>query len=199
MLAFLSEDAAMDRQELAAKGMKVSDVMVLERPVEIPGYSGTARFRLVLLETPENPLVSLFLTEHLTPEVTRFAEFLIHPNDARGIASVTIVADDPQSLKAVFQAFTGKGPIVKAGGTLFFEAGFARVEIIASESFNVCFPGFELEVQRPYVLGQCLSVGDIAQTTACLRRGGIAFGRQDGMVTVAPNDACGVLLQFRQI
>ncbi len=88
---------------------------------------------------------------------------------------------------------------MESDGTLVFEAGRSTVEIIATGSLEARFPGCEVEKQRPYVLGQCLSVGNIALTKSCLSRGGIAFRQQsDGEVTVAPEDACGVLLQFRQ-
>lgn len=199
LIAFESEDAAADRVSLAARKLSVSDVMYLERPVDINGYSGTARFRLLVLETPEHPLVQLFFTEHLTPEVTRFPEYLVHPNDTRGIQSVTLVADNPESLRVVFETCIGVEPYMEPDGALVFAAGPSTVEIIESGSLGARFPGYELEKQRPYVLGQCLSVGNIALTKSCISRGGITFRQQnDGVVTVAPADACGVLLQFRQ-
>ena len=199
LIAFLSEDTTADREVMTAGALSVGEVMNLERPVEISGYSGIARFRLLLLETPEHPLVQLFLTEHLTPEVTRFPEYLIHPNDALGIQSVTIVADNPESLRVVFETCIGVDPFVEPDGALVFAAGRSTVEIIATGSLGERFPGYEVERQRPYVLGQCLSVGYIPQTMACLAHGRITFRQEsDGVVTVAPEDACGVLLQFRQ-
>ncbi len=199
LISFLSLDAGADRERLLAAGLRTSEVMYLERPVEIDGYSGKARFRLLLVETPGHPLVQLFFTEHLTPEVTRFADYLVHPNDARGIHSVTIVADDPATLRAVFTACTGTEPLQEPDGALVFEAGETLIEIIAAATLEGRFPGCQLEAERPYVLGQCLAVGDVSRTTSALAQGGIAFQQQDdGLVTVAPEDACGVLLQFRQ-
>ena len=148
LIAFLSEDAAADRESLAAKELAVSDVMYLERPVDISGYSGTARFRLLLLETPEHPLVQLFLTEHLTPEVTRFPQYLVHPNDTRGIGSVTIVADNPESLRVVFETCIGVEPGMEPDGTLVFEAGHSTVEIIATGSLGARFPGCAVEIRH---------------------------------------------------
>ena len=144
--------------------------------------------------------VQLFFTEHLTPEVIQFPAFLSHDNDAKKLYSVTIAADEPEALRHLFESCIGVAPSRDADGALRFQAGFATVAIIPVHSMATRFPGCDVEQNLPYLIGLCLAVGDISLTVSCLTRGKIPFTTDnDGVLTVAPKDACGVLLQFREM
>jgi len=197
LVALASANAAADRARMADAGYAVSAVLTLERPLDFGTHSGVARFKLVLVETPEHPLIQIFFTQHLTPDLVWIPRFMAHPNGACGISAIIMLADEPRALRHLFECAMGSPAKVSKDGIVRFQSGPTMLEIIPANAGATSAMGCDLEAERPYVLGQTLRITDPDRTAACLEEGGITYRRDtDGTLTVASTDACGVLLRF---
>ncbi len=199
LIALMTDDAAAEAARMRDQGFAVSGPAPLERPVDYPEYQGLARFSLTMIDTPDHPLVQFFFTQHLTPEALRIPGYEQHPNTALGIAALYIVADEPAQLRPLMEAIFGAERISDEGNGICARTDNGSILVMTPDEIPAWFPECAPPVEqvRPYVLGQRLRVADLDCARACLDEAGVTFAEApDGALTVAPDEACGALLQF---
>jgi 4-hydroxyphenylpyruvate dioxygenase-like putative hemolysin len=86
-VALRVEDAAAAYEDLRARGVAAKPPMDLSRPVE----GAVARFRLVQIEGAP----SVFVVEHLTPELIWRVEWQRHANGAHEVVGVVLAGKQP--------------------------------------------------------------------------------------------------------
>ena len=122
-LAFATSDGDALAAELEAAGIPFEGPKDLKRNLELPGGTVLPEFKLVFPAAGALPGLSAFICEHLTPELVRRPEWLVHANGARAIRSVTIVAERPADYRDAYEAMFGMGACVMTDETLAVRTG----------------------------------------------------------------------------
>ena len=164
-MAFASSDIAALAEQLGGQPQD------LKRLLELP--EGTVEPRFKLLHPPAGTLPGLsgFFCQHLTPQLMRRPEWLIHGNGARRIAGMSVAVAD----KAEAQAAYGR----------VFGAQFVddKIDFIKADG-------------TPKLSGLAIEVVDLAVTEAFLADAGIAFTEASEGLSVSPQQACGAVIRF---
>lgn len=194
-LALATEDAAASKAELAAASIAADGPKDLSRLLELD--SGTVEPRFHLLHLPEgaSPALPMFLCRHLTPELVRRPDWLVHDNGARAIASIAVPAEDPPAALPAYERLLGPGAVTMTDEMVVLRIGSASVVLVRPHDMETLFPDVLPEAgPRPAVV--TLKVADLEQTAAVLAAGRVPFGREPRAISVAAEDATGVALVF---
>ena len=106
-LAFKTEDAGAAAAEFAAAGIGPAEALEFARPVELPSGPREAAFRVARTDPAHTPGAWLFVCQHRTPEVTWRVDHLEQENGACGIAEVIGIADDLRGVKDAYGRIFG--------------------------------------------------------------------------------------------
>ena len=183
------QQAGLEPAEVAALGRR------LEPDLEL-------RFANVMLAPAATGGVRLFACSHLTPEAMRQAAWLRHPNGARGIASVTIAVDDPDTFQAPMAQVFGSICLTQTDDTLAVHTGHGVLLFVTPDDLDMLHPELEAIATdaadgTPTLAALSLMVGDLAATAGWLDHQGIAYRRDSsGTIGVPPEHTHGVMLEF---
>lgn len=197
-LAFKTGDAAAAAAEFAQAGIGSGVVLDFARPVELPSGPSEAAFRVARADPAHTPGSWLFVCQHRTPEVTWRADYLDQPNGACGIAEVVGVATDPGAVAAAYRRiFTDR--VREDRGGVWIDAGAARIAFLPPPAFAERFAPFGVggEGAAPRLLALRLHTGSLERTRAHLSAQAVPYvTTADGAILVAPDQACGTILEF---
>lgn len=93
-LVYGSDDIDATATRLRAAKLPVLEPKSFSRKVVIEGVADEARFRTVHLDPGYFAAARLYFCEHQTPQLVWHRAFMAHPNSARSLKRITIVADD---------------------------------------------------------------------------------------------------------
>lgn len=197
-VAFGIDDAVKAVAELTASGLKPSAPQDLKRELELPEGTVLPAFSLVHLPPEATPQLSMFLCQHLTPELLRKPEWLLHPNGAQQIVSVIVAADNPPALELPYEALVGAGAAVRTDRMVAVRAVEETVLFVTPDDLDTLFPDIEHPAQpTPYVAGLRFRVHNTEAAAAYFKAAGIDHARSlDGTVLVPASAANGVFLEF---
>jgi hypothetical protein len=192
-VAFAPErDAELTAAALAARGLHPSQPRALGRALELPEGNVTPRFSLLNLPPEETPGLDCFICGHLTPELVRRPDWLVHPNGVDGIAAVHLVAADPVALAPAYRRLFSDERVAEQGHGIKVDTGrnclvFARPALSGTD------------MPPPAITALELRIGSRAATATYLKSAGIAFMElPDGRIAVAPGEATGTALLLVQ-
>lgn len=193
-----TDDAEAARRSLAAAGLTPSEVQSLKRALELPQGTVMPAFSLVHLPAEVTPQTSMFLCQHLTPELMRKPEWLVHPNGAEHLAGVVVVADDPPALELPYEALFGAGSAVRTDRMVAARLGNAVILFVTPDDLATLFPDLDhASHPAPYVAGMRFRVHNPDAAAAYFKAAGIAHERSlDGTVLVPAEAAHGCFLEF---
>lgn len=198
-LAFATSDARAAQAELVAAGIGAEPPRDLARNLELPEGVVQPRFEIVGLPATATPALPSFLCRHLTPELVRRPEWLVHANGARAIAAVTVAVEELRALEAAYARLLGAGAITPTDDMLTVRAGNVSLVFVTPTDFGLLYPEIEFDVSAglPLIAGMTVVVADPGLTAATLDDGGIAHvrGGRDSLV-VPPSETCGVVIEF---
>lgn len=200
-LAFATSDAAAAYAGLTAAGVEAEPPRDLARNLELPGGAVLPRFEIVDLPAAATPALPSFLCRHLTPELVRRPEWLVHANGARALAAVTVVVEEPRALEAAYARLLGAGALTATDDILTVRAGDVALVFVTADDFGVLYPEIDLDLSTgpPLIAAMTVAVADPAETSAVLDDAGIAHVRGGhGALVVPPTETCGVVLEFSQ-
>lgn len=198
-LALASPDAAGASRELRRRGVAAGEPTALSRPLEAPDGTVMPRFSLVDLPDGTLPGATAFLCQHLTPELLRRPEWLVHPNGAVGVASVTIVVDDPEAAREPMEAVFGAGSTTATDSTVAVHTGRGLILLARPDEVTQLHPDADLDEPPPAPAAVALTLltDDPDRAARHLQEQAVPFSRDaDGTVRVAAEDASGVFLEF---
>ncbi len=203
-IALGTDDAAAAAAELTRRGVPMGDVRALGRALELPEGTVTPRFALVHPQPGQLPGINGFLTQHLTPDLIRRPEWLVHPNAITGIQSLTIAVADPAATAARYEAALGPSAVVPtddlwavhlpaAGGS---SGKDGHVLLFASEDdAQALYSDAAMPRGLPAILAMTLRSASLPQTRLALQAGGIDYTELPGPVLRIPaSDACGAII-----
>lgn len=129
-LVFKTLDSDALYAALQADGAPVLPPQAFSRPVQLGDGARDAAFRTVRLTREATTAGRMFFCHHLTPELVWRDEWRQHANGAVGIAGMTIAANDPTALAALFRRLFGTASVQEHGDGARLTAGLATVEIV---------------------------------------------------------------------
>ncbi|MEV0033278.1 VOC family protein [Nocardia sp. NPDC050793] len=191
-----TDDAAATHDRLAALGMRTSGMLDLERDVDTADGPRTVRARAVHLDPRTTPEGYVGLAQHLTREYVHQPRYLAHPNGARGIAAVLIVAADDEYDEIARRYAELLGAEWAADGPLsVLEHEDVRLELLRTADVAAVLPG-EPAPAPSYLAAMTIRVADVAEARGVVERGGIPTRDAPGGFFVSGRDAYGAGLFF---
>jgi hypothetical protein len=192
-VAFAPEyDAETTGAALATRGLHPSPPRALSRALELPEGDVTPRFSLLNLPPEETPGLDCFICGHLTPELVRQPEWLVHPNGVSGIKAVHLIADDPAALAPGYRQLFSDDRVVTTVRGLEVDTGrnhlvFTRPSLSGAGIAAPSIATLELRIDSGIV------------TEAYLKKAGVAFMTlPDGRLAVSSAEANGTSLLLAQ-
>ncbi|HET6520550.1 MAG TPA: VOC family protein [Geminicoccaceae bacterium] len=199
IIALRTPDAAAAAAELRARGVPAGEPVRFSRPVDTPaGPPVEAGFVVAFIPAEATPAANMFACQHLTPELVWLPELREHPNTAERLESVTVVVDDPAAVAEPYAALFGAGNVSAIGGMVTVTTGNTPIRFVTPAGLAARYPGVDLAgVAPPAIVALGIRVRDLPAARVCLDDSGIVPAQLSGGVCVAPEDACGVLVEFR--
>lgn len=184
--------------ELKASGFQPSEPQDLKRELELPEGTVLPAFSLVHLPSEATPDLSVFLCQHLTPEMLRKPEWLVHPNGAEYISGVIVVTENPAALELDYENLVGAGSAVRTDRMLAVRTGRETLLFVTPDDLDTLFPDLEHKSRAtPYVAGLRFRVHNTEAAAAYFKAAGIEHVRSlDGTVLVPAEAAHGCFLEF---
>ncbi len=198
-IALGTDDADAARASLAARGLDPSATQNLARNLELP--DGTVRPCFELVHLPEGATAGtrMFLCRHLTPDLLRRSDWLVHANAASRLASVAVVVDEPEPLAEGMEALFGSGAVTATDDTLAVFTGGTAIFFVTPTDLELLCPDINRGSERttPYIAGMAFETESPDRTVTYFADCGVPHSvSQDGILRVAPADACGAILEF---
>jgi len=188
-VAFAPEhDADGTSAGLAARGLHPSAPRALGRALELPEGDVTPRFSLVNLPPDETPALDCFICGHLTPELVRRPEWLVHANGVTGIKAVHLVAENPSTLVVAYRRLFGADRVTMTAHGLEVDTGrntliFTRPALSGTD------------IPPPAITALELHIENRAAGEAYLKSAGVTFmALPDGRLAISPSEANGTSL-----
>jgi hypothetical protein len=158
-------------RRLNESGIANSGVLSLERDVDTPEGTRTARFRSV---APQMELGgNLRVAQHLTPEYIHQERYLTHANGASELTAVLlVVADDElEDYVRTYGAVLGVGARTD-GPRRILQLQLGRIEIVGASALDEVLPG-ETPPDLPFWAAQSVTVAEVDAARALVEGNGI--------------------------
>ncbi len=199
-IALASEDAAATYQSLEDGGLAPTALQDLSRRLELPEGTVLPEFKVIRLPTEGLSERSLFICQHLTPELVRRDEWLRHDNGATGLKSMVVLVEDPGKLADYYRKLVGSINVTMTDDTLSVRLGSASLIFINDQDFDLLCPGLTTSAEYPelpYIAMMTISVQNIKDTRDVLKANAIPHREIiGGVIRVNPEHTCGYILEF---
>jgi hypothetical protein len=197
-LVFQTEDAAATYAAMTRNGVPIQEPLEFFRPVDLGGgRREDARFRVVRLPPGTISGARLYFCHHFTRHLVWRDEWRAHPNGARSIARIIMVAPDPKRPAALFRRMFGDASVNDGADGAALTMTNARVEIVtptvARERLGAAAP--DAADRGEYLAALTIMTSSLAKTEQALA-GRKGVRRQAGGITVDAAQAFNVTLQF---
>ena len=200
-IALRTDDAEMTARHLEAGGFDPHPVQDLARLLEMPEGDVKPAFKLIHLPHERVPGFAGFLCQHLTPELVWRPEWMDHPNGAKAVHAYTILHQDPESLKPVYERLFGHAAVAQPG-RLIVETGGGKLVFAHPDQIPQLHPGLDwaVPVRDGTIIAASIAVQDTDRTEAVLSSNGVDYLRNpDGSILVRPEAAHGAALAFQAL
>lgn len=203
-LALATDDARGFHDELAADGIAVDAPVDFSRPVELPQGTFDASFRITQLRPEAAPAGRIFACQHFTRELVWRPEYLLHENQALGLAGVAAVVDAGQltSLAARYAAIFGSTPQAGTlGGAPYFDVatGNTPIRFTTGRGLAQLLRGVPATSRpAPCFAALFFRTASVKATREVLRTHGVPCIEVAQGIAVAPEHGHGVALVFGQ-
>lgn len=193
-----TDDATAAATALKASGLDPSEPQSLKRALELPEGTVMPAFALVHLPPEATPQLSMFLCQHLTPDLLRRPEWLVHPNGAEHLSTVVVVTDEPAALERPYERLAGAGHAVRTDRMIAVRTGAEAILFVTPDDLHTLFPDLDHAPRpTPYVAGLRLRVHNPDAAAGYFKAVGVAHHRSlDGTVLVPAEAAHGCFLEF---
>lgn len=196
MLALRTDDAAADLASFQAAGIDAGPLLAFQRKAATPG-GGEAEvgFKLAFAGSSLLPDAGFFTCQHLSPENFWAPALQIHPNGARRLAGMVMVAENPADHAEFLGHFTGQRVMNATSMGLEIDVGGVRIEVLTPAAWRFRSGLAEDWGERPPAwAGFRIAVEDVRAAAAIWRRAGIGFAEHNGAAIVPPWVAFGAAL-----
>lgn len=195
-LAFATRSGDATAAELARRGLHPAPPRDLARQLELPEGTVLPRFKLVSLPPEETPGLSAFVCQHLTPELVRRPDWLVHPNAVAGIVGVTLMVEATEPLRDAYDRLFGAG-VNTTDDVLTVHVGSHRLIFATPDDVSALYPQADIDLERalPAMVALTLRSRDLDRTTDHLTQWHVAYEElPGGGLLIPPEEATGALL-----
>ncbi len=198
-VALATDGADLAYEAFRKAGLEPDAPLPFDRAVEVAGKTERAAFRTIRIPKTHMPVVGFFVCEHLTPQFVYRAEWARHPNGARGIKGVTVIAEQPARWIPEIEKYFGAGSVTRDGEGLVVDTGTQPVRYMPRAVYIARYPGIVpvRAVDHPALLS--LKVDSLAACEALLKKNGVKVLKPDAArLLVPPTEAADLTLEFME-
>jgi len=200
-VVFGSADPAGTVAALEAAGIAAEGPKDLARQLELPEGPALPRFALVTVPEGSLPGLSGFFCHHLSPGLLRRAEWMDHPNGARGLAGVVVAVADPLAIRFAYERLAGAGAVTETDDLVTVRLGgaYGHTLVFATpDRMDDLYPGRGLpsatRLPMPIVLRVRVESVDRAANHLASRQ--VPFEEEREALLVDAGAANGVAVEF---
>jgi hypothetical protein len=196
-VALATDGADIAYEAFKKAGLDPDAPLPFDRAVEVAGKTEHAAFRTIRIPKANMPVVGFFVCEHLTPQFVYRAEWAKHPNGARGIRGVTVIAEQPEKWISELEKYFGAGSVKREGQGLVVDTGTQPVRYLPRASYLARYPGIMpvRATDHPALLS--LKVDSLSDCEALLKKNGVKVLKPDAArLLVPPSEAADLTLEF---
>jgi hypothetical protein len=156
---------------------------------------------LLSLPQEETPGLDSFICAHLTPELMRRPEWLIHPNGAHGLKDIHVLVENTAALLEPYDRLFGIQQVTTTDAVATVHVGRHRIVFSIPDDFLTMHPALDLDPDFPLpgIISLELAIERRDHTAENLKQRQIAFDEMpDGSLVVPAREANGVLLFFSE-
>jgi hypothetical protein len=203
LTALCSDDAEATEAALGARGLRCAGTVSFGRDViGTDGQPDRTRTTLKIFPNAAMPRLSIFACQQHRRDLLEFPDRMHHPNGAKGIAALSIVAQ-PSDLPGVrdwLGALHGMVGEDGPGGTFTLDTGRGLWRVLPTGAFSQFFgPNAPMPDMGdgPAIAGIDVAVDDLAPVERMIGAAGLAPAVGSGACTVAgTRDLGGIALRF---
>jgi hypothetical protein len=198
-VALATDGADLAFDAFKAAGLNPDAPLFFDRAVEIGGETEKAAFRTVRIPKTNLPVVGFFVCEHLTPQFVYRSEWAKHPNGARGIAGVTIIAEQPAKWIAELEKYFGAGSVTRDSEGIVASTGTQPIRYLTRQAYLARYPGINPVRPGDHPALLSLRVDSLAACAALLAKNGVKTLQPDATrLLVPPSEAAHLTIEFVQ-
>ncbi len=198
-VALATDSADLAYEAFKAAGLNPDEPLSFDRAVEIDGKTELAKFRTVRVPKTNMPVVGFFVCDHITPQFVYRPEWAKHPNGARGILGVTVIAEQPAKRAPELEKYFGEGSTKRQGEGLVANTGTQPIHYLSRKDYLTRYPGITPVRSGDHPALLSVRVEDLAACEALLRKNGVEFLKPDsGRLVVPPSEAAHLTLEFAE-
>lgn len=198
-VALATDGADLAFDAFKAAGLDPDAPLSFDRAVEVGGKTERAQFRTVRIPKTNMPVVGFFVCEHVTPQFVYRAEWAKHPNGARGIAGVTVIAEQPARWAAELEKYFGAGSVRREGAGIVADTGTQPIRYLTRADYAARYPGIVPVRPGDHPALLSLRVDSLAACEALLAKNGVKAAKPDGArLLVPPAEAAHLAIEFVQ-
>jgi hypothetical protein len=198
-VALATDGADISYEAFKAAGLNPDAPLAFDRAVEVAGKTEHARFRTVRIPKTNMPVVGFFVCEHLTPQFVYRPEWAKHPNGARGIAGVTVIAEEPAKWTAELEKYFGRGSVKAEGNGLVADTGTQPVRYLTRKDYEGRYPGIVPVRPGDHPALLSVRVENLAACETVLKNNGVKVIKPaPSRLLVPPSEAADLTLEFAE-
>jgi hypothetical protein len=198
-VALATDGADLAFEAFTTAGLQPDEPLAFDRAVEVAGRMELARFRTIRIPKTHMPVVGFFVCEHLTPQLVYRPEWARHPNGARGILGVTVIAEEPASWTAMIEKYFGPGRARHEGTELVVDTGTQPIRYLDRQAYARRYPGVAPVRPGDHPALLSIRVASLAACEAVLHGNGVPIVKPDpARLIVPPAHAAHLTLEFRE-
>ena len=198
-VALATDGADLAFDAFKAAGLAPDAPLFFDRAVEVAGKVEHAQFRTIRIPKTNMPVVGFFVCEHLTPQFVYRAEWAAHPNGARSIAGVTVIAEQPARWTPELEKYFGAGSATRDGNGLVVNTGTQPVRYLTREAYVARYPGIVPVRTGDHPALLSVRVDSLAACETLLKNNGVKLVKPDSSrLLVPPSEAAHLTLEFVQ-
>jgi catechol 2,3-dioxygenase-like lactoylglutathione lyase family enzyme len=196
MVALESADARKDHDNFRQIEINDGDVFHFARQGTRPdGLAMTVAFTLAFAHNAAAPRCGFFVCQQHNPENFWNPAFQDHPNGAKSISALTLVARTPSQQQGFLRIFTGGGLSATADDCLSFVLPRGRIEVLHPAGLN---RAYGQDTQKPGFHGFSIALREVHGMRERLLAEKIRFSDIDGRLVISPRHGFGSMIVFER-
>jgi catechol 2,3-dioxygenase-like lactoylglutathione lyase family enzyme len=202
MVVFESQDARADRDQFAQRGLPDLDPFDFERQAKLPdGSSVRVAFSLAFAPPPEMPDAAFFTCQQHAPEYFWKPDYQKHPNGAKTLEEVAIIAEDPDSLRPILEKLQAPDAVHADPDGLTCETMRGRIRVMTPDNYQLWYGEGTAKSAptTPHFAAMRIGVTDIQATQALLDQQDVRYHWARAGLIIPSISVHGCCLAFAQI
>lgn len=198
-VALATDGADISFDTFKAAGLQPDAPLFFDRAVEVAGKIEHAQFRTVRIPKTNMPVVGFFVCEHITPQFVYREEWARHPNGARGISGVTVIAAEPAKWAPELEKYFGEGSTEFQERTLVADTGTQPIRYMTRDDYQARYPGIVPVRTGDHPALLSLRVDSLITCEDVLKTNGVRFLKPDASrLLVPPDQAAHLTIEFSE-